>query len=373
MKPSPRLAILLVTGIALLARAAVLAWRPGDWVHTDSLAYLQQAQAIRAGGWAAFFPNGYPLLLSLVPGWPGDPGHLFLAAVLHIVVGAATAPLVFALALRLTGSLVAAWIAGLAMALFPEHVHTSPLLMTDVPTGVLLILAAWAGISRRPLAAGLALGAAATFRSTVVPLALLAPFLLLPAGERRGAGRLLAGFALPVAIVLILGWTRTGAWTLGENLPMNILQGHLSLGWNIRLPNLADVHMPTGKALGIYFQGLLDNPLFFLRQRLAALSEIWGVLPGDPSARSLPVRLLMSLRAPVLVLALLGAWRARGNRAVLWCAAAVAWVTLLHACLYGYPRYALQALPLALALASAAPRGPGPTRGIAFASRPESA
>jgi 4-amino-4-deoxy-L-arabinose transferase-like glycosyltransferase len=204
--------------IGLAIRVAILANTGGLTPKiVDEQQYSQIAQSIVAGHGFAWGPGQptsirpplYPALLAVV--WGLSPGNLQAVRVLQILIGLATAALVYLLGSRLYGPTVAAWAAG-ACWLYPSFIFFNFLILTEtlftfllvafVLLAVLLVQTprAWLAVG-----CGVALGLAALTRSILWPLPLmLCPLLTvlirLPLVQRIALSSLvLVGYAVVVA------------------------------------------------------------------------------------------------------------------------------------------------------------------------------
>lgn len=194
--------------VALLVRL-IWAWLVMDRVpQFDEVDYIELATRLAAGegyvdatgAQAAYWPVGYPALLSLAFRLLG--GASTVAAVgLQIGLGVATCLLLSVVGSRALGQ-GAGRLAGLLLALYPTHVMYSTLRLTE-PLFMLLLLAAISCLSLEigqkrvgQVAAGLLLGLAVLTRPMIVLFTFLLPLGLL-AKERRWRR------ALPVALVVI--------------------------------------------------------------------------------------------------------------------------------------------------------------------------
>jgi hypothetical protein len=199
--PAPRLSAdarasrrdaLLVTGVALAARLAVVAWAAARFPPAADGTYYQRiAERIGQGlGYTWLWPDGVVTYAAHYPvGYPAAVGALYAlvgprpgaAMLLNALLGALAAFAAHRLAAR-AAPRRAALLAGLLVALHPGLVAYTPALMTEGVTASLLAaaaaVAAWsAGLRSRagawlgPLAVGAVLGAATLVRPQSIVLA----------------------------------------------------------------------------------------------------------------------------------------------------------------------------------------------------------
>jgi 4-amino-4-deoxy-L-arabinose transferase-like glycosyltransferase len=240
------IAILALAFVVRLLAVAYVHPNPRDGRYDDSVWYDTTARHLAAGdgyvfdpaAWktadgsriypnendlspTALWPPGYPLTLALVYKATGD--SLNAARLLNIVLGAATAGLVFLIARRLFDRLTAIF-AGGVLALLPAHVLFTTVLLSETYFGFLL--AATLAIfvyfvldrDRPSLMVIGGAGALAVFAGYVRGEflgygALLA--LLMAVRLRRGALRPLAAFALGAAVVVV-PWAVRNHAQMGE-------------------------------------------------------------------------------------------------------------------------------------------------------------
>jgi 4-amino-4-deoxy-L-arabinose transferase-like glycosyltransferase len=222
------LAPAFVVTLAALVRVAWVLLVPtkpvGDFaMYLESAAYLLEHGALDP---EFVYMPGYVAAAAGVMGLGG--GLLAIKLVLGALLSAAGAGAVYGLAAAFWGR-GAALAGGLAYALWPAGIAASSVTGTDMPTGVLILIAAWAlvkGGRGRPwvatVAFGLGMGLAAWVRAVAVPLAAFAVFYFRAAGAtwrqaivRSGAGALIA--LLVLAPWVLRNHDRYGEWMLTDS------------------------------------------------------------------------------------------------------------------------------------------------------------
>jgi 4-amino-4-deoxy-L-arabinose transferase-like glycosyltransferase len=161
----------------------VLLWKP--WTH---------------------YPVGYSALLALFYRVFGH--QLLVAPLLNAVLGAATAILVHRLALPYLGS-TRARVAGGIAALHPGLIAYCPLVMTEIPTGFLLVLLLWTllrfrGQWQAAVLGGVILGVLTLMRPASF---LLVPLIALCEPRPLGRAALRTAITLGVTLLCVLPWT----------------------------------------------------------------------------------------------------------------------------------------------------------------------
>ena len=99
-----------------------------------------------------------------------------------------------------------------------------------------------------------------------------------------------------------------------------------------------------------YFQFIVNHPKEYTEQRLWALENMWGWSPAP--TRSFTAKLLIAIRFPLLIIALIGLWRYRRDFNARIIFIPIAALTIVHVASYSGPRYTFIAEPFAICLAS---------------------
>jgi hypothetical protein len=334
--------ILAVVAAAAAARLFVVRLDLPALTH-DSYVYISHANGIRAGVWQNVIPNGYPLLLALLPFSTTDPHFIAAAQAVNVACGAGTSALTALTALRLGLSRGAACAAGLLVALWPHQVNYARLLLSESVAGLLLALAVWALLAERRVVSGGALGVLAITRTVAAPLFVLMP--LVASGPWRKIARSwIASLAIVAAFAAAA--MPSGHLGLGSNLSANIEVARLS----------ADGHFDFGAApgsvstaAGRYAHDAVADPARFLRQRLQSVGELWGPWPlehGRPTWR----RVLIGMRFPFVLLAIVALLVHRHDRRWWIVATPPLTLTAIHFWLFSTARHSQPVEPQMLLL-----------------------
>jgi hypothetical protein len=335
----------VVLGIAL--RAALCLWPGIPAMSADSYGYMAQAEAIRRGTWQDGFPSGYPLILAALPPYTAAPA-VASAQLLNVVCGGLTVFASYRIARRVCRSEGAASAAALLVAVWPHQVNYARFVLTEAPVTAVMMTGMLAGVSTRPLLSAAVFGLAGTIRTTLLPVAMLAPFIL--AGRstpRRLAGVFVAALVPIVAVAAAAA--SSGHAGLGSNLPNNIQTAVYSEGGLLRW---ADPAIPLGEAIDNYWSVMQADPAAFLRRRVAAALELWGPYPIEP-ARGPVARLIIGAHFPLLLLGLAGFWRLRSDARVWLLAVPVIAVSGVHVLLFATARFSVPLEPALIVLAVA--------------------
>jgi dolichyl-phosphate-mannose-protein mannosyltransferase len=212
--------------------------------EADAADYLRLARGLRSGqgfvdtsgGPTAFRPPLYPAFVAAVGGAP------LAVALAQVVLGAVNCLLAVLLGRRLLGEGVAAWLAGLMLAVDPIHVLATARLQSEILYQTLLLAALVLTLGPpwrlRWVVVGACCGLAVLTRSAGLPVVPV----LLGWVVWRDPGRVRAGLGLALGAALVLApWIvrngRTlGAWGLTT-------QGGITL--------YSSYHPPSGRVLGV--------------------------------------------------------------------------------------------------------------------------
>ncbi|MDY0166978.1 MAG: glycosyltransferase family 39 protein [Thermoguttaceae bacterium] len=410
--------LLVALAVRLGAAALWHHWAEGRFFFGDSESYWQLGRAIARCDDYRFAPDGLDARVFRTPGYPlllaplfligGDEPPLFWARIQGAVVGTLVVGAACCLAWKLFGRW-AGLAAGLAAAVYPGAVATSPMVLTETPFSLLMVLqlcawcAAWRGTSgTRAVWLGLATGAAAGAAVLVRPswllftpgvVALVWAAQCLGLGRKSGSGRVKStvpgersrwnepavGMAVLAAMLVVLApwWIRNWRVT-GYFVPTTLQVG----------ASLYDGISPqaTGASDMVFVEGFVDeerrrdaDPVPFevrldrrMRReavewakqhpgRVAHLAAVkfvrmWNVWPNEPQLSSWPVRLIVAgTYVPIMVLALAGAWRTfRLGWPYVLCWLPAVYFTLLHMVFVSSIRYREPAMLALIVLAAGA-------------------
>lgn len=385
--------------LALVLRLAAAAWwqhRLGDrkFGFADSESYWALAERIAHGesyqfGEARVFRTpGYPTLLSLpIVAFGSGAAGVWAARGEAALLGVLAVGGVWCWARMLFDDRAAA-LAALLAAVYPGAISTSTFLLSEAPFCplMLLTLLLWtqaerAGTTGGRWGAAAAAGVAAALATLMRPSWLLfVPFAAAMIAFRLTARRkhfaISCGALIGLVVVMTPWWLRN-ALAVGQFVPTSLQVGaSLYDGLNPSasgasemsfVPHFAEAERrkPTGDE-AIPFEVRLDrrlrnasldwakaHPGEVLRLMAVKFGRMWNVWPNEPAFGSWPLRLMMLFSyAPLLVLALLGAWRfaPRGWPYVL-CLLPAVYFTLLHVIFVSSIRYREPAMLALIVLA----------------------
>jgi hypothetical protein len=348
--------LLVILLVALVVRLAICFFSGLPQITSDSLVYMQMAYDIIDGTPRSFFPNGFPLLIAGVASVWGSNDIVAPLMLINVILSVCVVGLVYGIASPILGhryALLAAWLT----ALWPNQLYYVCQVMSEVPAAFFLTAALFFLLRRRPLPGGLLLAIAGMLRVSLVPVAPVVVLAFLADRTRRRDALLLmtvvAGCWAGEYALLSAGVVRASS-----NVGMNLLiavSDLRTLALDQALGGFSDDELVH--PLSTYLTFAIAHPAEFFLQRLLALYDLWGPWPdqGDVnSPRTLLARLVIGLRFPLLLLALLGLWTRRRDFASWIVASPVLLVTAIHIMFFaGQPRFTLPVEPLAMILAAA--------------------
>lgn len=346
------LASLLLTAFAVRFYVCFLSGVP---IHsTDTHVYIKMADAILQGTPISDFPNGYPLIIATSKLLVGDTHVLQLLLWLNVVMSTGVVLATFSIARSITTSRRVALVAAGLVALWPNQINYARQLTSEVPATFFLTLALASTLGSRSLLAGVFFSTTALLRNSLLLVGPLEAVCLFIARRRVEGGFLVAGLVLVMAAEWLL--IKFGVVRAASNFGMNLV---IAIGSNSSdgIDYSARIFSAREKSEPVltYLRFAVDHPGDFLWQRFSALWELWGPWPnpGDVGApRSTMTRLLIGLRFPALLLAMVAVWFGRW-RAEIWCLAApVALVTAIHTVFFSTPRFTCPVEPAILLLAT---------------------
>lgn len=358
-----RWTLILIAIAGFVARWCVAFATTLPWFNTDSYVYLRMADGVLAGHPVSAFPNGFPLLISLVKSSVPAGAEASWLVFLNVALSTATIFLVHAIVRRLTGDSRAALVAAALVAVFPNQINYARQILTETPTAFLLAAATLAFLEEKLFLAGAAYAVAAAFRATYAPAAwLIAGCMLVFRRPAREVAVFLGATLLVTAAFAALD--RFGITAPADNLSGNLL---IAVGGDGRRLDFR----PSGKFTPeeadhpwrTYAAVARDRPGSFLAQRAVSLWELWGPWPGpteETSQRGSFEKFLIGWRFPLLLAALAGFLRGRASarsplRMRRWIPAIpVLLMTAVHAVFFSTPRFTCAVEPLAIALAALA-------------------
>jgi 4-amino-4-deoxy-L-arabinose transferase-like glycosyltransferase len=360
-----RLWIVLAAGFII--RIIICFFTPLPNLHHDSWEYFKQAVALLNGRYINYFPNGYPLIAAVSRIIAGSSYQPFLLW-LNIAFSTLTIWFAYDISKRIFNGSVGLLAAGI-LAFLPSQVNYVRWLTTEVPTAFFLLGAYFYYYRKQNFRSGLFFAMAIFIRTNVAPVPLL--FIIIKLiSEKRIPWRLGIGTALPLLIVCIWCYRKTGEFAIAGNNQINIVYsitakgGYVDFQYNRKHPELND----GSKALHAYLDHLKQQPVEFLTQRIANCWELWGFYPSSQNGtRGMVSRLIIGVgNLLMFVFGLTGWWLYRRSLAANFLLLPFLTVTLIHTMLFALTRYTYPVEPFMVILAAGAlvkiaeKRKPGP-------------
>ena len=344
----PLLSILLA---AFALRTGVGFFSGLDWYTIDSYTYFEMADAILDGSPQSYFPNGYPLLIAAAQ-W-----LLPQAAVAPVLMGinVLLSTAVVGLTYRLTRSLhptpAIALGAAAVLAVYPHQFVYLHYLLTEVATEFWIALGLVALCGRHFAGGAAALALATLFRSSLAPI-LPVVFIVLWLGPDRGRRSLRFASGLAAVLLVYSGLLAADivapTRNLAGNLHAAVSQPSTGFVWN-EVTDLTREQIEH--PIRSYLEFAMNQPGRFAVQRLSALWETWGPWPGD-SPRAVWEAVLIGLRFPLLVLALMAFVRHRARLEFQLLLVPIGVVTIVHISFFSAARFSTVVMPLVVAMAA---------------------
>jgi hypothetical protein len=346
---------LLVIVVAISIRTYISFFSGRPWFTTDTFSYFQMADAILAGHPYSHFPNGYPILVATIKLIFKSEMVPTVLIVLNVVLSTLVVGMVIDMARKMTGGRWLACLAGLGVALYPNQINYVRQLLTEVPATFLLTLSVFLLLKRKYFGSGLILYLAVLFRSSLLPVlpTLFICSLLHPIIRRiKVHFSYLGGFGISLALssaLLVAGIAKPSS-NLGSDLLISIKSYSQNVNYSVEGFNAEERQHP----LRTYIKFALNSPAKYIKQRILSLEELWGwPSAGDPP-RSLAARILIAVRLPLLILAILGFYRRAKDFDAWVLFVPIVAITLVHVAMFSTPRFTYVVEPFLVILATMA-------------------
>jgi hypothetical protein len=358
MKYNPRekklLALILTVGFLL--RIGICFFTHLPHLHFDSYEYYKQADTLLAGSYTNFFPNGYPLIMAIAKFIAGTGSNTLLLWI-NIVFSTLTVWFTWDIAKRVFPNPYVAPIAAALVAIFPSQINYVRWLTTEVPTAFFLLGAYFFYFRQQYTRSGIFFAVAIFVRTNVAPIPLLL-LVIKTIREKKVPWRLAAGTVLPLLLVASYCFLRTGEFSIAGNNQVNILYavtakgGYMDYSYNEKHPEINT----SGKAMKMYIDHMIGQPMEFIGQRLANYWELWGFYPSSArGSRGTASRLLLGAgNFFMIVLGLTGWWLNRRLLAAHLLMLPFLTVTAIHVLLFVLTRFTYPVEPFMILLAASA-------------------
>ncbi len=336
-----RSTLLFIILLGLLIRVAACFFAGLPHMHTDSFGYFEQADAILQSGYINYFPNGYPFIIAFFKLLSTEyivPLLLWLS-ILFSVFSVFFVSEITRIIFHNTGI---ALLASFILAIFPTQINYVRWLLTEAPTTFFLLGFYFFYLKNRNWYAGLFFGFATVIRTEVIPILLLMMFLEL-IFRKRFRVAVLIGFLIPVIAVSSYCYTKTGQFSMAGHSKVNIMYSITSSGGYVDW-HYQDKHpevKTSGQALEMYIEYMKEDPVRYVKNRMANLWELWGFFPSSSEgSRSFLARLSIGLiNFFLIVLGFYGWWVNRKYLLANFLMIPFLIVTGVHTILLTLPRY----------------------------------
>jgi len=350
----PKKILLGILLSGLLARIIISFFSPLPNIHTDSRDYFQQAEALLNGGYTNFFPNGYPIIIALVKSISGNAAITLLLWV-NIFMSVLNIYFSWDIARKVFKNESIALLAAFIVAFFPSQINYVRWLMTEVPASFFLLGGFFFYYNKRYWLSGLFLGMATLVRTEILPVFFLL-FLMDGLFLKRINIRLLAGTLLPLLLLGSYCYLKTGEFSLAGHGRFNILASvtasgnHIDWSYSEKHPE----YNTNAKAVKLYMDTFKNNPVAFIKSRLANLWELWGFYAAStPSGRMVITRLIIGMgNLFLLSFGLPAWWKNRKDYQVLILIIPFFVITLVHIVYFAMQRYTYPVEPFMIVLAA---------------------
>lgn len=339
--------------IAFLLRCYVTFNSGLTWYTVDSYQYLKMADAIVNGEPYSRFPNGFPLLIAFFKLYLPEAWIPPSLVTLNIFLSTAVVGLCIKISRMIRGNALFALLAGISIAIFPNQLNYVRQILSETPTSFFLVLSMFLFFKRSYFLSGLTLVITILFRTSLfplLPLMFICFYFFEKAGELKVSLFKYASGMLAISLIYI-SLLNFGIVKSSSNLGVNILISISSYGGDINysLDGLSKeyIHHPIQS----YFMFAMDHPWEFLKQRALSFNELW-LWPSDGTPpRSLITKLLIALKIPVLIGAIV-AFCFNFKKVDFWILfLPILIITLIHTLFFSTPRFTYVIEPFAIILA----------------------
>jgi hypothetical protein len=316
----------------------------------DSQNYINQAKLLLEGQYSLYFPNGFPLMVALFIPFKNiiDLGVCLIT--LNIILSLLTVYLIYKICRESFSNNYIAYLAAAIAAVYPNQIKYVHWFLSEVPAAFFITLSLYMFTKKKYLLSGASIGMASMIRTTLLPVGILFSLYLI-IRKHPSVYKYAAFFFLLILVFLTYGYTRTGAFTIGQNAAHN-LSISTEYSDTTSFPN---VHLKTfDGSLNDYFSYVFAHPAEFLSERLENLWDLWGPMLPRTEKWGGPAEFLwkIGIRFPLIILALFGFIISNKNFTVVFSITAIAVITAVHLLYFADPRFTYTIEPFAIILAS---------------------
>lgn len=316
-----------------------------NW-HRDTGDYFSQADALLAGGYVNYFPNGLPGIIALLKSI--TPDHADLALLwLHVGMAAGTGWFIYRICSVLFRNDWIALGALLLLAIFPTQVNLTRWLTSEVSSTFFLTAAYYYYLRKNHFTSGVLFAFATLIRTEFIFIAGLLLFFEL-IRKRSFNWKLMLALFVPLIITGMYCKSKTGKFAIAGHSKVNIMFSVTASGENIDW-DYVDKHpeVETEKeALQMYFNRMRTEPGPFFRDRWLNFWEMWGYPSSAKGTRGHTERTIIFL-GNLLMLAggIFTFWKNRKRFNVIILTFPFVVITGLHIMMMALQRYVFPAEP----------------------------
>lgn len=302
---SYKLILIIIFFIQILLRIWISFLTNLPWFNTDTYTYFIMADKILEGRPISYFPNGFPLLISLLKYLLNDNYLPLFLILLNILAQSLTFYLLYKILKEFKIKIELILIILLVFSLYPNQINYTRQLLTEPLSLFLLLLSIFLYIKDKDFSAGFLGFLTAQFRPTLLPLfPLIVVYELLKRNYKK-AKFLIIGFSLNFLIFYLL--ETMGIIASPDNIKFNLIVSTYSdssnINWEVGHKMLSEDINP----FKIYFNYMLSNPLDYIKKRLIALWMLWG--PYPITHRGIIETVLIAIRFPLIIMSMLYLFR----------------------------------------------------------------
>ncbi|SFV33022.1 glycosyltransferase family 39 protein [Thermoflavifilum thermophilum] len=317
-------------------------------LHTDTYMYFDQANAISKGSYINYAPNGYPFIIALFHIISTGKTLINLLLCLNIILGTISIYFTYNISKNLFNNSIAAFISGAIICLYPNQLNYTRWLLTEIPSTFFILAASNFYLQKKNFLSGIFYGISAIMRPTLFPI-WIAMFIFDFIQKKRLPIRLILGGALIIFSTCTYSYIKTGEFAIAGNSKVNIIYSIYTFGGNIAwdAPQKHPEIKTSRDAKIAYFREAIQHPIYFLKQRIASLWQLWGPIPstlGD--SRSLISRIIIGVENIFLIITgICGFCLQRKNKMIIVLILPIIIITFIHTMMLSLARYTVPMEP----------------------------
>ncbi|MBX6361360.1 MAG: hypothetical protein IRZ03_14935 [Acidobacterium ailaaui] len=317
-------------------------------LHTDTYMYFNQAHAIAKGSYINYAPNGYPFIIALFHIISTGKTLINLLLWLNIILGTISIYFTYNISKNLFNNSMAALISGAIICSYPNQLNYTRWLLTEISSTFFILAASNFYLQKKHFLSGIFYGISAIMRPTLFPI-WITMFIFDFIQKKRLPIRLILGGALIIFTTSTYSYVKTGEFAIAGNSKVNIIYSIYTYGGNIAwdAPQKHPEIKTSRDAKIAYFREAMQHPIYFLKQRIASLWQLWGPIPstlGD--SRSLISRIIIGVENIFLIITgISGFWLQRKNKMIIVLILPIIIITFIHTMMLSLARYTVPMEP----------------------------